>query len=129
MYSKLVRLAILGAAFLVAGVAIANAAAAITITRSELNSGQLRVEGNGALANARVTVNPGAVTGTSDSNGAFKIQSSPYSSSDCRITVSDGVSSASASLSGCTPSSSTPPTSAPAVSLSPTSLTFGAQDL
>src|SRR5213079_2073382 len=72
----------------------------------------------------------GFVTGTSDSAGAFKIQSSPYSSSTCKVTVSDGSTSASASLAGCTPSTSSPPppTSAPAVSLSPASLTYASQD-
>jgi hypothetical protein len=112
------------------GLVAASAEAAVTITRSELNGSQLRVEGGGALPNARVTVDPGAVTGTSDSSGAFRIESSSYSSSTCRVTVSDGSTSATASLSGCTPSTSSPPpsTSAPAVTLSPSSLTFAAQD-
>jgi hypothetical protein len=96
------------------------------VTRAELSNGQLRVEGNGAKPNASVVVNPGTVTGTSDATGAFKIQSSPYSSSTCKVTVSDSVSSATATLSGCTPSQ---PASAPAVTLSPTSLTFGPQDI
>src|SRR5207237_7929044 len=56
-----------------------------------------------------------------------KIQSTPYSSSTCQVTVSDGSTSASASLAGCAPSTP-PPTSAPAVSLSPTSLTFASRD-
>src|ERR671934_695999 len=122
------RLALMAVSVIAFGVTAASAGAALTITRAELNSGQLRVEGNGAVPNARVVVNPGAVTGTSDSNGAFRIQTSPYSSSTCKITASDGVSSASASLAGCTPSTSTT-TSAPAVSLSPASLTFGSQDI
>jgi hypothetical protein len=120
------RLAIAAAAIIVFGIAAANAAAAIALTRAELNNGQLRVEGNGATPNASVVVNPGSVTGTSDGSGAFRIERSPYSSSTCQVTVSDGASSATASLSGCTPSQ---PASAPAVSLSPTSLTFGSQDI
>ena len=122
------RLALMAVSVIAFGVTAASAGAALTITRAELNSGQLRVEGNGAVPNARVVVNPGAVTGTSDSNGAFRIQTSPYSSSTCKITASDGGSTASASLAGCTPSTSTT-TSAPAVSLSPASLTFGSQDI
>src|ERR671937_167352 len=122
------RLALMAVSVIAFGVTAASAGAALTITRAELNSGQLRVEGNGAVPNARVVVNPGAVTGTSDSNGAFRIQTSPYSSSTCKITASDGVSSASASLSGCTPSTPTT-TSAPAVSLSPASLTFASQNI
>ena len=101
------------------------AQAAVTITRAELSSGQLRVEGTGALPNHLVTVNPGNVTGMSDANGAFRIQSSPYSSSTCQITVSDGATTASTTLSGCTPSQ--PASTPPAVTLSPTSLTFPTQ--
>jgi hypothetical protein len=110
------------------GVGTATASAAISITRAELNSGQLRVEGIGALANAQVTVSPGSVTGTSDGSGAFRIQTSPYASSTCQVTVTDGVSTASRSLSGCTTSTPSPATS-PAATLAPASLTFGAQDI
>jgi len=108
------------------GLVAASAGAAITLTRAELNNGQLRVEGNGAVPNATVVVNPGSVTGTSDSSGSYRIERSSYSSSTCKVTVSDSVSSASATLSGCTPSQ---PTLAPAASLSPTSLAFGSQDV
>ena len=120
------RLVLLAVSIIAFGIAAASAEAAITVTRAELNNGQLRVEGNGATPNAQVVVNPGTVTGTSDATGAFRIESSPYSSSTCKVTVSDGVSSASASLSGCTPSQ---PASAPAVTLTPMSLTFGSQDI
>ena len=111
------------------GVAPASADAAITISRAELSGTQLRVEGSGAVPNHAVTVSPGSVAGTSDANGAFKIQKDPYGSSTCQITVSDGSSSASARLSGCTASSPPPPTSSPGVTLTPSSLTFAAQDL
>jgi putative Ig domain-containing protein/ASPM-SPD-2-Hydin domain-containing protein len=123
---KLRRLAIAIVALAAFGISVASAQAAITVTRAELRSGQLRVEGSGALANHSVAVNPGSVTGTSDGSGAFRIERSSYSSSNCLITVSDGATSASASLSGCTPSGTTAGT--PAASLSPTSLTFGPQD-
>src|SRR3954469_22981279 len=113
----------------------ASAEAAITITRAELSSGQLRVEGSGALPNHAVTVNPGAVPGSSDGNGAFKVQTSPYSSSTCQVTVTDGTStSAAARLSGCTAStpppspSPSPSPSGPAVTLTPSSLTFASRD-
>jgi HYDIN/CFA65/VesB-like, Ig-like domain len=111
------------------GVASASADAAVTISRAELSGTQLRVEGSGAVPNHAVTVSPGSVAGTSDANGAFKIQKDPYGSSTCQITVSDGSSSASARLSGCTASSPPPPTSSPVVTLTPSSLTFAAQDL
>src|SRR5690242_15538879 len=123
------RLALLAISIVAFGIAAATAGAAITISRAELNGGQLRVEGSGAVPNGSVVVNPGAVGGTSDGSGAFRIERSSYSSSTCRVTVSDSVSSATASLSGCTASQPAPPPSAPAVSLSPASLDFGSQDL
>ena len=123
---SLITAAAVGATF---GVASASADAAITISRAELSGTQLRVEGGGGVPNHAVTVSPGSVPGTSDANGAFKIQKDPYGSSTCQITVSDGSSSASAKLSGCSASSSPPPTSSPAVTQTPPSLTFASQDL
>jgi hypothetical protein len=125
---RLRRLAVTATAIVAFGVGTATAEAAVTITRSELQSSQLRVEGAGAVPNATVTVNPGAITGRSDASGAFKIESSPYSSSTCKVTVSDGSTSTSASLSGCTPSATAPPPSTSAASLTPSSLTFASQD-
>src|SRR4051795_6671941 len=124
------------------GLVASSADAAVRITRSDLNSGQLRVEGSGALPSDTITITPGPVTGTSDSSGSFRIQTSPYSSSTCQVTVSDGATSVTTSLSGCTPSTPTPtpiptptptptPTPAPtsAVTFSPSSLTFAAQNV
>jgi centrosomal CEP192-like protein len=111
------------------GVASASAEAAITIGRADLSGTQLRVEGRGAVPNHAVTVSPGSVAGTSDGSGAFKIQKDPYASSTCQITVSDGSNSASARLSGCSATSPPPPASSPAVTLTPSSLTFAAQAL
>src|SRR3954464_10507858 len=62
------------------GVASARADAAIAISRAELSGTQLRVEGSGAVPNHAVTVSPGSVPGTSDANGAFKLQKDPYGS-------------------------------------------------
>src|SRR4051795_12548288 len=125
------------------GLVASSADAAVRITRSDLNSGQLRVEGSGALPSDTITITPGPVTGTSDSSGSFRIQTSPYSSSTCQVTVSDGATSVTASLSGCTPSTTTtppppapsptpappPPPPATAVTFSPSSLTFPAQNV
>jgi hypothetical protein len=81
------------------------AAAAVSLTRAELSGSKLRIEGRGALPNTRVTVNGGQPSATSDGSGAFRIESSSYTPrSDCRVTVSDGSTSATATLSGCTPS-------------------------
>src|SRR4051794_41977795 len=106
-YLRVFSIAVLTIATL--GLVASTADAAMRITRSELSGGQLRVEGSGALPSHTVTITPGPVTGTSDSSGSFRIQASPYSSSTCQVTVSDGASSVTASLSGCTPSTTTPP--------------------
>src|SRR3954451_22826116 len=136
-YLRVFSIAVLTIATL--GLVASSADAAVRITRSELNSGQLRVEGSGALPSHIITITPGPVTGTSDSSGSFRIQKSPYSSSTCQVTVSDGASSVTASLSGCTPSTTPPPPppspSPPpppptaAVTFSPSSLTFPAQNV
>ncbi|HEY3185830.1 MAG TPA: choice-of-anchor D domain-containing protein [Solirubrobacteraceae bacterium] len=108
-----------------------SAQAAITVTRAELNGTQLRAEGTGALPNHSISINPGAVRGTSDANGQFKVQTSPYTSSTCQVLVSDGATSASARLAGCTAATPPPPppSSGPAVSLTPSSLAFAARDV
>jgi hypothetical protein len=125
------------------GLVASTADAAVRITRSELNGGQLRVEGTGALPTHTITITPGPVTGTSDSSGSFRIEKSSYSSPTCQVTVSDGATSVTASLSGCTPSTTTttsppaptsttttpPPAPASAVTFSPSSLTFPAQNV
>src|SRR4051794_31613300 len=141
-YLRVLCIAVLTIATL--GLVASSADAAVRITRSELNSGQLRVEGTGALPSHAITITPGPVTGTSDSSGSFRIQKSPYSSSTCQVTVSDGVTSVTASLSGCTPSSTPPPPApspppspspppppppATAVTFSPSSLSFPAQNV
>ena len=64
-----------------------TALAAVTITRSELNGGQLRVEGQGAAPNAAISID-GVVRGTADSTGRFRIELANFSSPTCRITSS-----------------------------------------
>src|SRR3954452_105848 len=140
-YLRVFSIALLTIATL--GLVASSADAAMRITRSDLSGGALRVEGSGALPSHTVTITPGPVTGTTDSNGSFRIQKSPYTSSTCQVTVSDGATSVTASLSGCTPSTTTtPPPPAPspsptpappppsaAVTFSPSSLTFAAQNV
>src|SRR5215207_7219217 len=87
-----------------------TALAAVQVTRSELNGGQLRIEGQGAVPNATMTVD-GVARGTADSTGRFRIEAANFSSPTCRVTVSDGATSVQASLTGCTPS--TAPTATP----------------
>src|SRR3954449_14226 len=137
---RVVSIAVLTIATL--GLVAGTADAAVSITRSELKAGQLRVEGTGALPSHTVTITPGPVTGTSDSTGSFRIEKSAYSSSTCQVTVTDGDTSMTASLSGCTPSSTAPPpppppppspspapTPAPAFTFSPSSVTYAAQNV
>ena len=119
------------------------ALAAVVISRAELSGGQLRLEGQGAIPNHAIAVN-GSALGTSDGSGTFKIEVQPFSSSTCQVTVSDGTTSAQATLSGCTPSTPPPPTATPStlppptptatalsgtspILFSPTSLNFGSQ--
>jgi hypothetical protein len=92
-----------------AAVFAGTAQAAATITKAELNSTQLRLEGT-ALPNAVITVN-GVALGSSDANGNFKIEQDPYTPpSNCVVQVDDGSASAtSVTLAGCTPTSSSPP--------------------
>lgn len=79
------------------------AAAAVSITRAELSGTALRVEGLGATPNALVTVNGGEASATADGSGSFRIERTNYTPPwDCRITVSDGTTSATTTLSGCT---------------------------
>jgi hypothetical protein len=117
-----------------------TALAAVSVSKAELNSGSLRVEGSGAVANAAVTVTSPESTASSraDGSGAFKVQGSGFKASTCTVTVSDGATSKSASLSGCTkttpPSSSPSPAPSPAptgpkASFSPSTLTYATQDV
>jgi hypothetical protein len=89
-------------------VAAPAALAAITVTRAELNGGQLRVEGTGATPNATISID-GTPMGTAASDGRFRIERSGFSSPTCRVVVSDGTTSTQATLSGCTPASQPPP--------------------
>ncbi|HVL30744.1 MAG TPA: hypothetical protein VM299_00800, partial [Solirubrobacteraceae bacterium] len=85
-----------------------SSAHAVSVSRAELNGGQLRVEGS-AAASVQVTVTAIPSThmalGTSGSSGAFRVESSSFRSDTCRVTVSDGgrTADAEATLSGCTP--------------------------
>ncbi len=111
-------------ALVAAGVTVPAANAAVTVSRAEMKSGQLRLEG-GALASRTITVD-GVTMGTSDSSGAFRIERGFTPPADCTVDVNDGSATpTNARLSGCTvttPSSPTPSS----VALSPTSVTGGA---
>src|ERR671937_1388507 len=99
------------------------ALAAIAVTRAELNGGELRIEGQGAQAGATITVD-GIAMGTAAADGRFSIRRTGFSSSTCVITVSDGASSAQATLSGCTPAGGTPPPPPPPAAAPPAPASF-----
>jgi hypothetical protein len=92
------------------------AQAATTITRAELKGTQVRIEGSGVVPNATLVVNGGALTGTADAAGNFRIERSGFAApADCKVTVSDGSTSATATLSGCA-GSQPPPSTSPTLS-------------
>jgi Putative Ig domain len=96
-----------------------SAFGAVSVTRAELKSGQLRVEGRGALPNATVTVASDSVASTrSDGSGAFRVEASSFRSSTCRATVSDGATSYETALAECVVSA---PEAAPTPTPTPTS--------
>ncbi len=98
--------------------------AAIFINKAELNNGQLRVDGGGAVPNHSITVD-GAVLGSSDNNGSFSLQAQPFSSATCKVTVSDGTNSVQAPLAGCTPSQPPPAPILSSLTLNPPSVVGG----
>ncbi|NUT55943.1 MAG: hypothetical protein HOQ03_08175, partial [Thermoleophilia bacterium] len=96
------------------------AQAAISISRAELQGTSVRIEGGGAVASRIVTGAPGALSTTADGRGAFRLEGSFFSAPpDCTVTVSDGVTSAPARLSGCVASAPPPPSVAAPSPLSP----------
>lgn len=106
------------AAIVIGAAAFAGTAtASVQITKAEMNSTQLRLEGT-ALPNATITVN-GVASGTSDAGGNFKIEKDPYAPpANCTVQVNDGSTTAtSVRLAGCTPTATTTTSpSAPALS-------------
>jgi hypothetical protein len=105
------RVALLGLLALVGLLAASSALADVQITRAELNGTGVRIEGT-AIASRTITVN-GVAMGTSDSAGNFRVESNSFAKpADCKVSVNDGSATpATATLSGCTVSSSTPPPS------------------
>src|SRR5712692_2642560 len=101
LVSRGARAAVLLVVGLLLSLPQAAVAAGITVSRAQLSAGQLVVEGSGAVPNAAISIDS-VVRGKADGDGAFEIQFTGFSSTSCVITVSDGTSSARATLSGCT---------------------------
>lgn len=82
-------------------------AAAVTLTRGELRNGLLKVQGIGAPGIRIIaTSTTSAASGRADQTGRFKIEARDFTAPDCRIVVSDGnrTPSATLTLAGCAPS-------------------------
>jgi hypothetical protein len=98
-------------------IAVQVAHAAVVVSRAEVSSGRLRIEGSAAPSRT-ITVD-GVAMGTSDGSGAFRIERSGYTPpADCTVDVNDGSTTpATARLSGCTVAPATPsPTPPPMAS-------------
>lgn len=100
--------------------------AAVSVSRAEVNGGDLRVEGT-ATANSTITVD-GVAMGESDGSGRFKVERAGFTAPvDCTVDVNDGsATTVTTTLSGCTVSQ--PPSSSPSLStltLSQTTVTGG----
>jgi len=109
--TRMIRAALVTTAALCAiggQLAMADGASAVTVTKGELNGGQLRVQGSNAAPGifviARSATSSAGVR--SDQRGQFTIQASGFSAPDCKVTVSDSGRTpiATVTLAGCTPS-------------------------
>ena len=76
--------------------------------RAELDRGQLRIEGEGAVPNAVISVDS-VSRNTADDQGRFRIELENFTSPSCQVTVSDGVSSLLVPLDRCEPTAAPAP--------------------
>jgi hypothetical protein len=96
---------------------LAGPAGAVTVVNSELKVGQLRLEGQstpGVFVTVESTTSVADVR--ADPTGHYKIQGDNFTAPDCKITISDGgrTPTATITLAGCAPSATpVPPTPAP----------------
>jgi hypothetical protein len=86
---------------------LAGPAGAVTVVNSELKDGQLRLEGQsspGVFVTAESTTSVADVR--ADPTGRYRIQGDNFSAPDCKVTISDGgrTPTATITLAGCTPS-------------------------
>ncbi|MBG6218212.1 hypothetical protein IWX75_002693 [Arthrobacter sp. CAN_A6] len=100
---------------------ITPAVAAVSVSRAEVSSSALRIEGT-AIASRDISVD-NVVMGRSDSSGKFRIERSPYTApADCTVDLRDGSTTVTTrTLSGCTVTQ--PPTSDTTAPSTPTGLT------
>jgi len=102
---------------LISQAVLADPAGAVTVAKAELQDGQLRLEGEsspGVFVTAESTTSVADVR--ADPTGRYRIEGSNFTAPDCRITISDGgrTPTATLTLDGCTTSvTPVPPTPAP----------------
>jgi hypothetical protein len=95
---------------------LAGPAGAVTVAKAELRNGQLRLEGEsspGVFVSAESTTSVADVR--ADPTGQYRIQGDNFTAPDCKVTITDGgrTPTATITLAGCTPSV-TPVPSTPA---------------
>ncbi|MBV9821454.1 MAG: hypothetical protein JO144_04360, partial [Actinobacteria bacterium] len=67
---------------------LAGPAGAVTVAKSQLSGGQLRLEGQAAPGKFVVAESTTSSAGArADQNGQFKIQATGFTAPDCRVTV------------------------------------------
>ncbi|GAA1890683.1 putative Ig domain-containing protein [Lapillicoccus jejuensis] len=95
----------------------AGPACAVTATRGSLVATSLRVEGRAQPGSYVVARSTTSIAGArADRSGSYRVEASGFRAPDCRVTVSDGggTPTATVALTGCTPSvSPVPPVPAP----------------
>jgi hypothetical protein len=102
--SRTTALAAVAVAVLASQAGLADTAGAVTATKSQLSSGQLRVEGQAAPGKFVIAESTTSSAGArADVNGLYKIQATGFTAPDCMVTIRDGQTpTATVSLSGCT---------------------------
>ncbi len=87
---------------------VTSSAFAINVKKATLSGSTLSIEGSEAENNAAILID-GQLGGNADDRGKYRFKVTAYSSSSCIVQVSDGVTSASRSISNCNPASPPPP--------------------
>jgi hypothetical protein len=116
--SRTAALAAIAAVGVIGQAVLAGPSGAVTATKAQLSSGQLRVEGQAAPGKFVIAESTTSSAGArADQNGLYKIQATGFTAPDCKVSIRDGqTATATVTLSGCTPSV----TPVPAVPAPPT---------
>ena len=85
-----------------------GSASAITIKNIQLSGTTLSLDGREAASNTVILVD-GVAVGNADNRGRYALNVTAYSSTTCIVQVSDGFTSTSSAIPGCTPASTLPP--------------------